>query len=199
MLGLSRISANILIRRLGSLGVLGLFLVAIVYTIGVQLESNDAFCASCHVEPETTYYQTSLNPQIADTLAAYHAGENTLCIDCHSRKWVPGRLWAQWGGLQNLVSFWSGNFRSPSETTRPVGDSGCSKCHSDLTWVSERPGHYHSPWLRSSWRSAGGPVNTCEACHPSHEPFSSIGERFMDIDLTKAQCDACHDATGIGD
>lgn len=197
-LGLSRISSNTLARWLGLLGVIGLVLGASVYTIGVQLESNDAFCASCHVEPETTYYQASLKPHMADTLAAFHAGENTLCIDCHSRKWISGRLWAQSGGLKNLLSYWSGNYRSPSETTRPVGDSGCSKCHSDLTWVSERPGHYHSPGLRWRWRSVGGPANTCEACHPSHELVNSPAERFMDFDLIEEKCDACHDATGIG-
>lgn len=181
------------------LGVIGLIMLASVYTVGVQLESDDAFCASCHVEPETNYYQASLNPQIADTLATFHAGEKTLCIDCHSRNWIPGRLWAQWGGLQNLLAYWSGSYQSPSETTRPVGDGGCSKCHSDLTWVSERPGHYHSPWLRLRWRSVGGPVNTCEACHPSHVSVGSLEDGFMDMDRIDEQCDACHEATGIGD
>jgi hypothetical protein len=195
---LSRFKHARLARGIPLLEVVGFVLVTCVYTVGLRLESNDAFCASCHVEPETTYYQASLKPQIANTLAAFHAGENTLCIDCHSRKWIPGRLWAQWGGLQNLLSYLSGSYRDPSETTRPVGDSGCSKCHSDLTWVSERPGHYHSPGMRWRWRSAGGPANTCEACHPSHEPVGSLAERFMEIDLIEAKCDACHDATGIG-
>lgn len=195
----SRIKHSRLIRGILFMGGMSFMVLTSVYTVGLQLESNDAFCTSCHTEPETTYFQDSLEPHKADALAAFHAGENTLCIDCHSRKWISGRLWAQWGGLQNLNSYLSGSYRSPSETTRPVGDSGCSKCHLDLKWVSERPGHYHSPLLRSRWQSAGGPTNTCEACHPSHQSVSSLAERFMEADRTEESCAACHDAIGIDD
>jgi hypothetical protein len=179
------------------LGMLALILGAGVYATIARLEANDSFCASCHVEPETTYYQASLRPAEATTLAAFHAGEETHCIDCHSRRWIPGRIWAQLGGLQNFLAFRSGKYTNPSVTTRPVGDGGCSKCHSDLTWVSERPGHYHSPGLRRSWRAAGGPANTCETCHPSHEIVAPVSDHFMDTDLVEEQCAACHDLTGI--
>ena len=178
------------------LAMAGIVLAAGAYTIGTQLESNDSFCASCHVEPESTYYQASLRPNESDTLAVFHAGEETRCIDCHSRRWIPGRVWAQLGGLQNFLAFRVGKYTDPAVTTRPVGDGGCSKCHSDLTWVIERPGHYHSPGLRRSWRAAGGPVNTCEACHPSHEVVAPGSDRFMDVEQIETQCDACHDLTG---
>jgi hypothetical protein len=177
-------------------GVVGFALVASLYTVGIRLESNDSFCASCHVEPEATYFKQSFQSAQPVSLAAFHAGKNTRCIDCHSRKWLAGRLWAQWGGLQNLLAYQSGNYRTPSVTTRPVGDGGCSKCHSDITWVSERPGHYHSPWLRQRWRLADGPVNTCEVCHPSHTVVATESDRFMEIDRIEIQCDACHDETG---
>lgn len=188
--------AHRLARALRVLGAVGFVLMAGVYTAGVRLEANDRFCASCHVEPERTYYQASLEPDQATSLAAFHAGVRTRCIDCHSRRWIPGRLWAQLGGLQNLLAYRSGDYTNPNVTTRPVGDGGCSKCHSDLTWVSERPGHYHSPWLRRRWRAAGGPGNTCEACHPSHESIASTDDRFRDAGRIQAQCDACHDTTG---
>ena len=107
---------------------------------------------------------------------------------------LVGAVWwaAKPGGL--LV----GNYTSPNVTTRLVADGGCSKCHADLTWVSERPGHYHSPWLRRRWRAAGGPANTCEACRPSHKPVASAADRFMGADHVQAQRDACHNVTGGG-
>lgn len=157
----------------------------------------DSFCASCHVEPEQIYYEASLHPAKAKTLAAFHAGVQTRCIDCHSRKGLPGRIWAQIGGLSNWLSYLSGNFRNPSVTTRPVGDSGCSKCHRDITWVTQRPGHYHSPVLRQEWRSAGGPVNTCEACHPSHEMITSAEDRFTNSERFEPQCDDCHETASM--
>lgn len=144
-----------------------LVLAAGMYATGVQLENDDAFCASCYVEPETTYYRASLTPDQVATLAAFHAGANTRCIDCHSRQWIPGRIWAQWGRLQNALAFRSGDYTAPAVNTRPVGDGGRSKCHSDMSWVIEYPGHYHSPWLRRDWQAANGPINTFEACHPS--------------------------------
>ncbi len=180
------------------LGMVAFILAAGVYTTGVQIENKDSFCASCHVEPESTYYQASLKPAEAASLATFHAGEETRCIDCHSRRGIPGRLWSQWGGLQNLLVFRSGHYTQPSVTTRPVGDSGCSKCHSDLSWASERPGHYHSPELRRSWRTAGGPATSCQVCHPSHESDAPASDRFMDEARIEVQCDACHEATGEG-
>jgi hypothetical protein len=179
------------------MAVAGLALAAGLYTGRVQLENDDSFCASCHVEPETTYYRASLNPNQAETLAAFHAGVDTRCIDCHSRRWIPGRLWAQWGGLQNALTFRSGDYSSPAVTTRPVGDSGCTKCHSELAWVIERPGHYHSPWLRRDWQAANGPANTCGACHPSHRIVAPKTDKFMDAVAVETECEGCHDATGL--
>lgn len=194
---LSHLMHSCLGREVLLLAVAGFALTVSVYTAGVQLENDDAFCASCHVEPETIYYWASLNPDQAETLAAFHAGVGTRCIDCHSRRWIPGRLWAQWGGLQNALAFWSDDYNSPAVTTRPVGDSGCAKCHSDLSWVIERPGHYHSPWLRRDWQAANGPANTCNACHPSHEPVAPKSVQFMDSDAIETQCEVCHDAIGM--
>lgn len=172
-----------------------LFVAAVAaYTTGVQLERDDAFCASCHVEPETTYYQQSLTPQAASTLAAFHAGQETRCIDCHSGRWIPGRVRAQWIGLHNLLAFRSGNYHQPTQTTRPPGDSSCTKCHSDLTWASQRPGHYHSPQLRRRWQAFDGLANTCQACHPSHEIITTAG--FQDKTEVETQCDACHELVG---
>lgn len=110
---------------------MGFVLVAGVYTTGVQFDNDDAFCALCHVEPETTYYRASLAPDQATTLAAFHARVNTRCIDYHSRRWIPGRIWAQWGGLQNALAFRWGHYTALAVTTRPVGNGGCAKCHSD--------------------------------------------------------------------
>ncbi len=186
-------------RRIILLGAAILIFATVGFVIGTRFEANDHFCASCHVEPERSYYLASLKPDESGTLAAFHAINKTRCIDCHSRVGIPGRIWAQIGGLQNLLAYRSGEYRDPSVTTRPVGDGGCAKCHLELTWVSERPGHYHSPELRRRWRSAEGPENTCEACHPSHVLITNISDRFVDADKVEDQCEACHEAIGIGE
>jgi len=191
----TRLTQNRLIRSLLILGAAGLILAIGVYTVGIQTENNDGFCASCHTEPEATYYQASLKASVPTTLAVFHAKAHTRCIDCHSRQFIPGRVWGLWGGLHNLIAFKTGNYNDPATITRPVGDGGCTKCHSDLTWGNERPGHYHSPELRRAWKAANGPVGTCDACHPSHQS-AAMGNRFMNINHLTSQCDACHKATG---
>lgn len=173
-------------------------LAAGIYAVAGTLEGDDAFCASCHVEPEATYYQHS-RAQSPPTLAAFHvatfqAGEGARCIDCHSGRWIPGRLGAQWIGLGNLLAFRSGEYRQPAQTTRPTGDVGCTKCHREMSWVRERPGHYHSPILRRQWQAVGGPASTCAACHPAHQEFSQPADSFLDSDRLEAQCEACHES-----
>lgn len=158
------------------------------------MESNDAFCASCHLEPETTYYEHSLEQGRPPTLAALHAGAGTRCIDCHSGRWIPGRMGAQWIGLQNLIVYHSSEITQPAQTTQPVGDAGCTKCHENLNWVRERPGHYHSPVLRRQWQARGGPPDSCAACHAPHEVANSPQEGFLDEEGVEEQCEACHDS-----
>ena len=189
-------------RGLKTLLLFGIVLLLIASTsliVGTQLEAHDSFCASCHVQPEESYYQASLRQDEPETLAVIHAGLETRCIDCHSRSGVLGRIWAQLGGMENLVAFRSGNYRDPSSTTRPVGDGGCSKCHGDLTWVSERPGHYHSPELRRRWRAFDGPANTCQACHPAHDEGNFGIEHIIGSTALEEQCEGCHEAFGIGE
>src|SRR5438105_569591 len=72
--------------------------VALVVMVGgtayaLHIEENDGFCASCHTEPETTYFQQSqTKPPV--TLAAFHAQTAKMtarCIDCHSGGGAFGR------------------------------------------------------------------------------------------------------------
>ena len=161
-------------------------------------ESDDSFCASCHVEPEKQFYLQSIKKGVPETLASYHAGKDTACIECHSGPWITGQAAAQISGLINLYAYYTGNYTIPGKTKRPVGDGGCTRCHSDFMWMMERPAHYHSPQLRSKWSEMGGPYNTCDACHPSHTMFEEHKNHriYFTEEMLKKRCDSCHKATG---
>ena len=179
------------------------------YTYGVRMESNDAFCASCHTEPETTYYQQSQQPE-APTLAAFHTHEDTRCIDCHSGKGVAGRLQAMMTGALDMLAFRSGRYTQPARTTRPVGNVGCTKCHNmpliprgepgedpSKTGEPGYDGHYHADSLEALWRVRGGPKNRCTLCHPAHAP-GDAQQAYMHPSAVEQGCRGCHQALGEG-
>ncbi len=76
---------------LASLGVLILLAAGGGVALGLNLENNDAFCASCHTEPESRYFQQSQDTS-APTLASFHTQKDVRCIDCHSGSGPLGRL-----------------------------------------------------------------------------------------------------------
>ena len=166
------------------------------YSISAFVEAEDTFCISCHTEPEITYYNDSQNKNAKETLAAFHGGKDTKCIDCHSRPNITGKLWAQINGLKHAIVYLSGDYEPVSKTSRPVGESGCTKCHSEIFWSLERPSHYHSPLLKDDWKKAGGPSNLCEVCHPSHLKKSTEENNFMVRKEMHKQCKKCHKAIG---
>lgn len=197
-------------KSLVFLGVLVIVVVAVAvggFAYGYQLENNDAFCASCHTEPESTYYQRTMSDTGHD-LAAWHSTEGVRCIDCHSEAGLTGRVGAMMVGARDMIAFRTGNYTQPATTTRPLGTSSCTKCHSfsffggeagegrSVDGVRGHDGHYHSGRLLAVWRARGGPVNACAECHPAH-PASTLGD-YRNNSVINQGCDACHAVLGEG-
>ena len=131
--------------------------------IALALENQDAFCASCHTEPETMYFTRSIQSNASD-LASYHTHKETHCIDCHSSAGMLGRADGLKQGTRDLATYLSGKYHSPAITLSPLGDSSCIKCHSD---IFVRPpgrsqaglGHYHyflPQWQQNDSNAAHG-------------------------------------------
>ena len=103
-------------------------LVVLIIVIGVPAggfayaasrEQNDAFCSSCHTQPEATFYDRSIAAQPVD-LASAHRVENTNCIDCHSGEGLPGRLSAELLGAQNAFKWVTKTAIQPAVLTVPT-------------------------------------------------------------------------------
>ncbi len=166
----------------------------------LALENQDSFCASCHTEPEVTYYQQSLQGTPV-TLAAFHTQKQTACIDCHSGGGILGRSKGLMQGFDDLVMYYSGNYRRPAVTTNPLDDDSCVKCHNDV-FVRRRgfnrqsDGHYHAFLPR--WQAVDGNAAHCEACHPSHTQ-GSPSHQFLVQQTVVQTCDQCHAKLGRED
>lgn len=163
----------------------------------MTLENNDAFCASCHSEPETTFFQRE-SAAPSDLASWHNAKEQTNCIDCHSGKGlVPGRINSLLLGAKDLLIWVSGRAQQPAPQTVPIGDENCLKCHSDYAALKTMKNHYHI--LFESWQTKDRKAATCVSCHQGHNNTTSDSTlAFLDRQATTQVCESCHTFSGEG-
>jgi len=167
--------------------------------VSLALENQDSFCASCHTEPETRYYQQSLATD-PKTLAAFHTEEGmdgVACIDCHSGGGTFGRVEGLVQGADDLIRYVSGNYSHPATTQNPLTDDSCLKCHD---WVLDpnqsgsnqsKNGHYHV--YLPKWHAADRNAARCVSCHTAHTN-GLVSLRFMSQGKVGQLCEDCHTA-----
>jgi nitrate/TMAO reductase-like tetraheme cytochrome c subunit len=179
-------------------------------------ETHDAFCASCHTQPETAFFQNSTAAQPVD-LASYHTGQQTLCINCHSGQGLSGRVQAELMGARNAVKWYTGTAVQPAPLTYPISDQNCLKCHQDviargftpkqqiaLSGIGgggreggERSNHWHQNLAR--WQAASTTAGGCVSCHSGHATGTTAQAGFMNAQNVRATCDACHQVLRRGE
>ncbi len=202
-----------IILILGVLVGLGVLLAAAGFAFAATQEQSDAFCASCHTQPESTFFARSTAAQPVD-MASFHTGKQIHCIDCHSGDGVVARVQAEILGARNAALWYTGAATQPAKLTAPIGDGNCLKCHAAVTQRGYTPkeqlfntsrddreagnGHWHQFLLR--WQVTD-PTNagTCVSCHNGHIPDSNAQSGFMDVTAVNAECDSCHQVLRQGD
>ena len=118
----------------GLFGLAGLAVVLAAggFTFAASQESHDSFCASCHTQPETIFFERSTSANAVD-LASFHTAKETRCIDCHSGPGLFGRMQAELLGARNAAAFYTHTAVQPAKLTYPIQDANCLKCHQDVT------------------------------------------------------------------
>jgi nitrate/TMAO reductase-like tetraheme cytochrome c subunit len=178
------------------------------FAFAATQESNDAFCASCHTQPETTFFQHSTASQPVD-LASFHTTKSDRCIDCHSGQGIGGRVQAELLGALNAFKWYSGTAVQPAVLIYPISDQNCLKCHADVTqqgFTSKesitvagvnnsgrgegRNNHWHQ--FLSRWQAASATAGSCVDCHSGHAGGGSIQSGFMTSQPVTNTCNACH-------
>ena len=192
---------------------LGIFLAAGGFTFAASQETHDPFCASCHTQPESTFFQRSTDAQAVD-LASYHTAQKTRCIDCHSGPGIWGRMQAELLGARNTVAWYTHTAVQPAQLTVPIRDANCLKCHQDVTQrgytpkqsvtiVGEGrrgeeeeagPNHWHEQLAR--WQAVVPDAGTCTSCHPGHSTDGTAQTGFENAQTTRTVCQACHRVLG---
>ncbi|HSB88662.1 MAG TPA: cytochrome c3 family protein [Anaerolineales bacterium] len=159
-----------------------------------HLENRDSFCASCHTQPETKFYEQSLAAPV--DLATSHAAQQVTCIQCHSGAGVTGRLAAMTTvALPDLLAYRSGKYHDPAVTTMPVSDDHCLKCHRGVESNRDFNNHFHAflpLWQARAGRQAAG----CVDCHSSHGPGGDPQMAYLSQSVAEAVCQRCHAFAG---
>jgi nitrate/TMAO reductase-like tetraheme cytochrome c subunit len=163
------------------------------FSFAATQETHDSFCASCHTQPESTFYQRSVDVQAVD-LASAHTIKDVRCIDCHSGVGVVGRIQAEMLGAHNALAFYSGTAVQPAILTKPVGDDSCLKCHQNVTFNRSRNNHFHAFLAR--WQSVDPNASTCGGCHGGHTTDGSSQTGFMAQNTVQNVCESCHRVLG---
>jgi nitrate/TMAO reductase-like tetraheme cytochrome c subunit len=162
----------------------------------MSFENNDDFCASCHSEPESTFFKREA--AAPTDLASFHSTKQVNCIDCHSGVGlIPGRIDSFLLGTKDLIAWNLGRARQPAVHTHPIQDVNCLKCHTDLLKQQDMNNHFHI--FLSRWQARDKNAATCVSCHQSHNTDGAVQLGFLNRVTTTAVCQACHRALGEGD
>lgn len=178
--------------------IVGLILFGLIIPAGaMRFENHDSFCASCHTEGETTFYNRSLASSAVD-LASFHAAKHAArCIDCHTGPGLIGRYGGLMAGASDLVPYFSGHYPQPAIQDNPIGDGNCMKCHADVLTNQAFNNHFHVFLPR--WQALD-PQNAahCADCHVSHDTTNDAGASFLNRNTTVQICQKCHAFAGQG-
>lgn len=184
-LRLAAIYAAVAIALLGSGGL-----------VAAHLENDDSFCASCHTQPESTFFQRSRAAAAVD-LSSAHALKGVGCIECHSGVGVSGRISAMRLGADDLTAYLAGHYNNPAKLTVPIADANCLKCHADISDKNSFDNHFHV--LLPKWqRLDPAHAATCAECHASHATGGQQRIAFLQPAPTQAICQRCHEFAGEG-
>ncbi len=174
----------------------GLTLLGGSLAVGATLEESDAFCASCHSQPELTYFTREQTRQPVDLATDHGINDQTRCIQCHSGSGVTGRLAALDTGANDLFHWVTGTAKQPAPLTQAIADANCLKCHAGVPNEQSFSTHFHVFLAR--WQAIDPKAATCVDCHSSHATDGQANLRFLNVPRTQAVCQHCHDAAGAG-
>jgi len=161
------------------------------FAFAATQEETNSFCASCHTQPESTFFQRFTAGTAVDLASSHMLGQNPVrCIDCHSGEGVTGRISAMLVGAHNALAWFSGTATQPAPLTVPIADANCLKCHPEVTGQRTRDNHFHGFLAR--WQAVDPNAATCVSCHVSHTTDGQADLSFINANTAQQVCDACH-------
>ncbi|MFQ5594758.1 MAG: hypothetical protein ACE5HA_11490 [Anaerolineae bacterium] len=159
---------------------------------GLYFETRDSFCAACHTQPETMYYERSVDARSdgIDLASFHHLEERTRCIDCHGGVGLQARLETLVLAAGDMLQFATGRYQQPAMMSQPLANPNCRQCHDEVVIREGFENHFHNLTDDSE-----APLILCAACHISHQEGDKRSF-FVREDNLYPSCNLCHDVMG---
>ncbi len=158
------------------------------FGVAANQEEHNSFCASCHTQPESTFYAQFQKGTSSD-LATFHNTKDVKCIDCHSGSGIGGRLTAMMMGSRNALAYFTHTAKQPAPLTVSIGDGNCLKCHTDVLTKGGFNNHFHAFLAR--WQAVDSNAAGCVDCHTAH-PTADATNQYLVTPQVQAVCQQCH-------
>jgi NapC/NirT cytochrome c family, N-terminal region. len=158
-------------------------------TVG-QMENHDSFCASCHTQPESTYFARSTAASSTDLASDHEIKKAGHCIDCHSGSGTGGRIAAETEGAMNALKFVTHTMVQPATLNNPISDDNCLKCHAEVPLETDFNTHFHI--YLAQWQATSATAGTCVSCHTAHTTDGDAQIGFVSQTRAEQVCQDCH-------
>lgn len=161
------------------------------WAIADRLESQNQFCGSCHLDPESRLHAEKLagfSVLPAASLAAAHrqAEPDFRCIECHGGVSWLNRFRVKSVALRDALRYLIGRFSEPLIMRHPLWDEDCAQCHGSFR--AERDDAFHAiPVHNADLRYR------CVDCHLAHESGAPPELGFLDRATVLPVCRQCHE------
>jgi nitrate/TMAO reductase-like tetraheme cytochrome c subunit len=156
------------------------------------LERDNDFCIACHISEGVSLHaelKRSFDARPAESLAAAHAAQELLCIDCHGGTGLLGRARVKALAARDALVWLVGPVEEPTEMHWPLLDADCRKCHERYAEESSQLGSPRFHELAVHNVELGVP---CVDCHLSHEKSGNVGAQFLEPVSVRRRCALCH-------
>lgn len=177
-----------MLLALTGLGIAGL---PAAWLVSDHLESDNRFCVSCHVSPETPLHQRKLDEFLGappvSLVAAHRAARSEFrCVDCHGGVGLVGRARVKAVTLLDALRYTAGRFGEPEHMRHPLGDPDCTQCHT--RYRPARDDAFHAIPVHNAdfpW--------SCVECHEAHPATRAPGLSFVRRENVLPICRTCHE------
>ena len=155
-----------------------------------RLESDNAFCVSCHLTPGVPLHEQKaerFERQPAEDLAAAHASAEPgfLCADCHRGTSFIGRLRVKAVAARDTVQYLLGRFEEPARMRHPLWDQDCARCH--RSFRADSRDDFHGLETHNVRLGYG-----CVECHQAHTTGAPSELHFLNGEMVLPICRNCH-------
>lgn len=157
-----------------------------------RLESDNAFCTSCHLDASTPLHERKARdfrmlPPVNLASAHFAHDQEFRCISCHRGASFANRVRVKLLSLRDAAFYVVGRFEEPRTMSHPLWNEDCAQCHAK--YEPERDDAFHAIEVHNLPNFA---LN-CVQCHEAHPTGRSAELAFLAREPLVAACRNCHE------